>query len=414
MSTVQEALDNLYFTRAVLSKISVEKDKIEELKVKRKNSEKEANEKTARDSAEMKKIKNEIKNEMKDIDQRISKINDEEIPKLNQSIDAVGTDRDPVAMLFIMILSSLIALPSFFLGLWWVNSGFNFFVGCLFFPITVASALIVIVVAITSKDLYIVLAPIASLLGAFWIKFNFHIGWGIPFFVCILLLIAIFIITIVNSKNGKVYSSDEEERRRYQKQIADLEITKRSLVLKKESAYNRLKELEKGETVYYFAEATEFKNEIALRIAKAKDLYECARTTAIIDERDFPHIDVIIYELETGRADTLKEALQQADLHVRHGEIKSIMYSATQMICSSIQSSSNKLARTMDLQLSRLNAEIADLNSTQRELSSKFDESIKSQELTNSLLQKANVSSESLAYDAARIKELNERAYYGH
>ena len=130
--------------------------------------------------------------------------------------------------------------------------------------------------------------------------------------------------------------------------------------------------------------------------------------------RDFPHIDVIIYELETGRADTLKEALQQADLHIRHGEIKSIVYSATQMICSSIQSNSAKLARTMDLQLSRLNAEIADLNSTQRELSSKFDESIRSQELTNSLLKKANVSSESLAYDMSRIKELNERAYYGH
>lgn len=142
-----------------------------------------------------------------------------------------------------------------------------------------------------------------------------------------------------------------------------------------------------------------------------------------LDERDWENLDIIIYELETGRADTMKEALQQADLYIRHDEIMGVMEVATDAICSTIKESIGELSRSIGRSLSNLRSEMSglrseiyEMNQTNRELANglttKFDDLISAQELSNALLKKANVSSEDLAEDVRRMRLIRDEEYY--
>ena len=176
--------------------------------------------------------------------------------------------------------------------------------------------------------------------------------------------------------------------------------------LKRQIAIETQKEVQKKH------EQVEIKKEkiyaIDEKIIKLKNLISVA-TQNFIDQRDLIYLDFIIYLLETGRADTMKEALQQTDLYIRHNEIKEIMQSATVSICSSIQSSFKSLSFSLSDQLSLLRSEFAKNNS---ELSEKFENLISAQELNNALLQKSNVSSEKLVENISRLRERRDYEYY--
>ena len=144
--------------------------------------------------------------------------------------------------------------------------------------------------------------------------------------------------------------------------------------------------------------------------SNTKEIYNILRRDfkMFIDERDWKYLDLIIYELETGRAESIKEALQQADLYVRHNEMKEIMQTATVAICSSIKESMGDISRSIRTQITGLRSDITELNQTQRDLSGKLDDMVDAQELSNALLKKANVSSEKLAEDVSRIRRLHD------
>ena len=142
----------------------------------------------------------------------------------------------------------------------------------------------------------------------------------------------------------------------------------------------------------------------------------------VLDERDWKHLDLIIYELETGRADTIKEALQQADLYIRHGELKQMITTATLGICSTIQSSIAELSSSISTSLASLNVNLSELRYDMNEINrinskiniqfnEKLSNLISSQELTNSLIEKSNISSKKMIEDIARMKHIQNEHY---
>lgn len=154
-------------------------------------------------------------------------------------------------------------------------------------------------------------------------------------------------------------------------------------------------------------------------VVENKALYAMAKETASLDERDWKNLDLIIYELETNRADSIKEALQQADLYIRHNEMKKVMQTATVAICSTIKESIGELSRSIGTSLLQLRADISlinsnlsEMNESNKELSEKFDDLVNAQELGNALLKKANVSSEQLAQDVRRMRVIRDEEYY--
>lgn len=59
--------------------------------------------------------------------------------------------------------------------------------------------------------------------------------------------------------------------------------------------------------------------------------------TPILDERDWQHLDLVIYEIETRRADNVKEALQLVDRELQTQRIEHTLGEATRAICYTLQ-----------------------------------------------------------------------------
>ncbi len=84
-------------------------------------------------------------------------------------------------------------------------------------------------------------------------------------------------------------------------------------------------------------------------IDASKNLYEALmfEFSSVLDSRDWENIDLIIFYYETGRADTLKEALQQVDKQRRHEELIDAIEEASNKISNTIQMSMKELQSTM-------------------------------------------------------------------
>lgn len=77
----------------------------------------------------------------------------------------------------------------------------------------------------------------------------------------------------------------------------------------------------------------------------ANNMYKAlySQFNSFLDERDWKHVDLIIFYLETGRGDTLKECLQQVDRQVQVDAIISEIRKASNSICQTINRSINQL-----------------------------------------------------------------------
>ena len=84
-----------------------------------------------------------------------------------------------------------------------------------------------------------------------------------------------------------------------------------------------------------------------------------AQFKSVLDIRDWEHIDLIIFNFETGRADTLKEALQQVDRKVQTDEIIEAIETAGQNISSTIRMSMNELRSDLNKSFNRLSEQLA-------------------------------------------------------
>ena len=86
------------------------------------------------------------------------------------------------------------------------------------------------------------------------------------------------------------------------------------------------------------------------------NVYDC-----LLDERDWENVDLIIYYFETGRVDTLKEALWHVDRQRQADEIAEAIYMASSAISGSIERSMKRLGEGLSKSFSVISAQISEV-----------------------------------------------------
>lgn len=92
----------------------------------------------------------------------------------------------------------------------------------------------------------------------------------------------------------------------------------------------------------------------------SQEMYDAlaAQFKSVLDIRDWEHIDLIIFNFETGRADTLKEALQQVDRRVQTDEIIEAIESAGSSIAATINVTMRELRSDLNKSFNRLSEQL--------------------------------------------------------
>jgi hypothetical protein len=141
--------------------------------------------------------------------------------------------------------------------------------------------------------------------------------------------------------------------------------------------------------------------------------------SSMLDMRDWENLDLIIYYYETGRADSIKEALQLVDVERRNNNLINCIQQASNEIYDSIKSGVQQLGTAMvqgfQFLSSQIEAQRTQLSSNITQLGNNMDKSLNKvsasiggvvtqQALSNALLAKANVSSKEMV---EQMKKLN-------
>ena len=140
--------------------------------------------------------------------------------------------------------------------------------------------------------------------------------------------------------------------------------------------------------------------------------------TPLLDERDWQHLDLVIYELETRRAESIKEALQLVDRELQTERIERTIGEATRTICYTLQRGFIYLQHTIEICCdkicSRLNKISSQLDTMSMqmtiqslqlaEMSGQLAELTDSVNMGNALQAKANVTSAQLLSDVHAIR----------
>ena len=420
----ESSLKRLYFMRAILSKMSECKDKISILEERKKEITNLKFTEEDQHQSWRNELRDKYKSDLASLDTAITEI-DKKIEKAEQ-----GKNGEVSSPLFVLatLLFTLPYVVSYYLCLFWINNNFSFWSGVLFFAVAIISLLFLIGMG---RSAFLTL-PIgcAFIFGMLWRNSGFLIYFGIPFFICGVITVIAFIFCIVcdisqNTKKAKQQRLEQisSQLNSLSEEKARINAQKRLLQTLFDEANQKNAEELCRKNKNFLLDCQNKLNEvcqmIGAEIENFDSLYLCIKKVAVLDERDWQNLDLIIYELETGRADNMKEALQQADLYIRHDEIMDAMETATAAICSTIKESIGELSRSIGICLSGLRSElvglrsdVSDMNQTNLELSEKFDDLVNSQELSNALLKKANVSSEKLAEDVRRMRVLRDEEYY--
>lgn len=142
--------------------------------------------------------------------------------------------------------------------------------------------------------------------------------------------------------------------------------------------------------------------EVNPMIDKCENLLEVLRKTYsfTIDERDWQYLDLIIFYLETGRADNMKEALVLVEREVQTQRIIDKIEEATQRICMTIAAAAHRISR----QLGVISAQLSVVTALQTVQLAQNSQMIKQIEFNNALIAKANTSSQKLMKDVAQVK----------
>ncbi len=120
----------------------------------------------------------------------------------------------------------------------------------------------------------------------------------------------------------------------------------------------------------------------------------------IIDERDWKYLDLVIYYFETGRADTMKEALQLVERETQTQRIIEAVNEATDRICRAIHMAANRISA----QLNNISSQLTTIAMQQQVQIAQNCRLIEAADLRNALIRKANVTSEQIMTDVSRIR----------
>lgn len=142
----------------------------------------------------------------------------------------------------------------------------------------------------------------------------------------------------------------------------------------------------------YQAQAQTVSNELTTSLKAVKSTYEKLYSalekefSALLDPRDWKYVDLVIFYFETGRAESMKEALQLVEREVQ-----------TQRIVGAIEMASERVCRTIATAAAAISAQLS-------VIAERLGAVIKGQEMQNALLAKASATSESLMNDVQFIK----------
>ncbi len=148
-------------------------------------------------------------------------------------------------------------------------------------------------------------------------------------------------------------------------------------------------------------------------ILPAKAMYSSLANvfSYLVDERDWANLDYLIYAIETGRADTIKEALQLLDREKQTDRIVAAIQAASREIVQLLVSGFTALSNQISSGIAMLSQQIQANSYQTAQLSARMSQIANAQTLNNALLEKANESSEQLVTDAHRIVELENMRY---
>ena len=186
---------------------------------------------------------------------------------------------------------------------------------------------------------------------------------------------------------------------------------------------NKIQEIENK----YIEHRDEAIKEMTLYSKKGTEMYnlvvsEFSKSLPNLDQRDYKHVDLIIYLLETGRAETMKEALQQVDTYVHTEKIVQAIDNASQTISQCIMTNIQSLRNTIEKntyalgeKIDRLTYNVSTMSDNQaafaKDLNEKLAKTNSSLEMQKALLEKSSVSSAEMANNIEKMRLYADEAY---
>ncbi len=140
---------------------------------------------------------------------------------------------------------------------------------------------------------------------------------------------------------------------------------------------------------------------------EAKDIYTTLVKdfSDVLDPRDWENLDIIIYMLETRRADSMRDALNKTDSALRHEDIKSTLLTVGAQIQRSISALSSDISR----KIGKLTYEIAESGKQTSAMLGTLNTSVlNASDAERALLEKAGTDSRQLMSDVGRLRHFAE------
>lgn len=167
----------------------------------------------------------------------------------------------------------------------------------------------------------------------------------------IIFVVGLAVALIVKVNNGKYLQKRiEEESGKLKQDLKDAKARLSQVTADCDSAQKALKIVSK-----------DYEKVKSVSTKLSQEMYNAlvAQFKSVLDIRDWEHIDLIIFNFETGRADTLKEALQQVDRRVQTDEIIEAIESAGSSIAATINVTMRELRSDLNKSFNRLSEQLA-------------------------------------------------------
>lgn len=162
--------------------------------------------------------------------------------------------------------------------------------------------------------------------------------------------------------------------------------------------------------------ADRYNKDAEITVPVIKAMYQTLEESyaTILDPRDWENLDLLIYYISTGRADTLKEALQQVDRLKQTAMIVNAIGEASKNICQSIEVNISALRADLNHHFSALSIQLGKQHDAQMRalnkisagvssVGSKLDVANTNAKLQTALLKKIDTNSQVLANVATDI-----------
>lgn len=168
----------------------------------------------------------------------------------------------------------------------------------------------------------------------------------------------------------------------------------------------------------------EYNTEKDIVVPVVKSMFDALlnQYSSLLDSRDWKNLDLIIFYLETGRADTIKEALSHVDRQNQMDRLTEAINEASATICktlersfASLENCINENFENLSYQLSKQHREqmgaLKGIGSSLNSISSRVDQISVNSAMQTSLLNNININSNELANVATHIYEYGVKSY---